>query len=88
MLHGNVTRLTVHAGDISEALMPLNPGSFTYHRQCERYARVMQECSSQWLDGVIRYHGEQSYGKTHGFRGLDGLMQFSSLRQPRGKGIL
>ena len=48
----------------------------------------MQERSPQWLDAVIRYHAEQSYGKTHGLRGVTGLLEFLSVRQTLERNIM
>jgi hypothetical protein len=39
------------------------------------------ERPAAWLDFVIRYHTEQGYGRAHGLRGFEGLVEFMRTRR-------
>jgi hypothetical protein len=39
------------------------------------------ERPAAWLDFVIGYHTEQGYGRAHGLRGFDGLVEFMRTRR-------
>lgn len=82
--------LVGHLAGISEALLPLNPVViYLSPPDVERtLARAIEQRSPQWLEAVIRYHADQLYGKTHGLRGRNGLVEFSAVRQTLERSIL
>lgn len=82
--------LASHLMGISKDLLPLNPVVIYLSPSNveQTLARAIQERSAQWLEAVIRYHADQSYGKAHGLHGLDGLVEFLAVRQTLEKGIL
>lgn len=79
----DVAELTAHLRGIAEMLAVLNPVVIYLSPPDVQgtLARAMQERSSEWLEGVIRYHAEQSYGETHDLRGVRGLLDFLSVRR-------
>jgi hypothetical protein len=43
--------------------------------------QIAQSRPQEWLDFVIAYHTQQGHGKTQGWQGFDGLVNFYEMRQ-------
>ncbi|MDQ0483949.1 hypothetical protein [Guptibacillus hwajinpoensis] len=67
---------------LADLIKPLNSSLLYFHPGDVRSIlnRAFHERSSEWRDGVTQYYTQQGYGRSHGLKGFNGLVEFLKVR--------
>ncbi|MGA9286834.1 MAG: hypothetical protein WBV93_00680 [Anaerobacillus sp.] len=67
---------------LGEMIKPLDPSLLYFHPGDVHsiLKRAFEERTSEWGDGVTEYYTQQGYGRNHGLKGFNGLVEFLSVR--------
>ncbi len=67
---------------LADLIKPLNPSLLYLHPGDVRsiLTKAFHERSSEWGDGVTQYYTQQGYGRSHGLKGFNGLVEFLKVR--------
>jgi hypothetical protein len=72
-----------HIGDLAGAVAEMDP--LLVYLDAGDPEPVLRAAAAErpasWLDFVIQYHTEQGYGRAHGLRGFEGLVEFMRARR-------